>query len=218
MGVMVDDLVTRGTREPYRMFTSRAEYRLMLREDNASLRLMETGHELGLIGDDTLKEIKSCKTRIDHEIQRIKQTIIKPDDRANQYLQSSGTQPIQSGTFLDQLLKRAELGYEVVEALAKAPQPPGHKVAQQVEIEIKYEGYIQKQLNEIKKFKNLESIKLPEDLDFFCIHGLSNELKEKLSHTRPTSLGQASRIDGMTPAAISVLMIALKAATKSSST
>jgi tRNA uridine 5-carboxymethylaminomethyl modification enzyme len=218
MGVMVDDLVTRGTREPYRMFTSRAEYRLMLREDNASLRLMETGHELGLIGDDTLKEIKSCKTRIDHEIQRIKQTIIKPDDRANQYLQSSGTQPIQSGTFLDQLLKRAELGYEVVEALAKAPQPPGHKVAQQVEIEIKYEGYIQKQLNEIKKFKNLESIKLPEDLDFFCIHGLSNELKEKLSHTRPTSLGQASRIDGMTPAAISVLMIALKAATKSPGT
>jgi tRNA uridine 5-carboxymethylaminomethyl modification enzyme len=215
MGVMVDDLVTRGTREPYRMFTSRAEYRLMLREDNASLRLMETGHDLGLIGDDTLKEIKSCKTQIDHEIQRIKQTIIKPDDRANQYLQSSGAQPIQSGTYLDQLLKRAELGYEVVEALAKAPQTLGHKVAEQVEIEIKYEGYIQKQLNEIKKFKNLESIKLPEEFDFFCIHGLSNELKEKLSNTRPTSLGQASRIDGMTPAAISVLMIALKADSRS---
>jgi tRNA uridine 5-carboxymethylaminomethyl modification enzyme len=215
MGVMVDDLVTRGTREPYRMFTSRAEYRLMLREDNASLRLMETGHELGLIGDDTFKEIKSCKTQINHEIQRIKQTIIKPDDRANQYLQRSGTQPIQSGTYLDQLLKRAELGYEVVEALAKAPQTLGHKVAEQVEIEIKYEGYIQKQLNEIKKFKNLESIKLPEDFDFFFIHGLSNELKEKLSNTRPTSLGQASRIDGMTPAAISVLMIALKADSRS---
>ena len=214
MGVMVDDLVTRGTREPYRMFTSRAEYRLMLREDNASLRLMETGHELGLIGDDTYREIKSCKSQIDHEIQRIKQTIIKPDDRANQYLQRSGTQPIQSGTYLDQLLKRAELGYEVVDALAKAPQTIGHKVAEQVEIEIKYEGYIQKQLNEIKKFKNLESIKLPENFDFFDIHSLSNELKEKLSNTRPTSLGQASRIDGMTPAAISVLMVALKAATR----
>ena len=214
MGVMVDDLVTRGTREPYRMFTSRAEYRLMLREDNASLRLMETGHELGLIGDDAYREIKSCKSQIDHEIQRIKQTIIKPDDRANQYLQRSGTQPIQSGTYLDQLLKRAELGYEVVDALAKAPQTIGHKVAEQVEIEIKYEGYIQKQLNEIKKFKNLESIKLPEDFDFFDIHSLSNELKEKLSNTRPTSLGQASRIDGMTPAAISVLMVALKAATR----
>ncbi|MGW8301615.1 MAG: tRNA uridine-5-carboxymethylaminomethyl(34) synthesis enzyme MnmG, partial [Desulfobacterales bacterium] len=149
------------------------------------------------------------------EIQRIKQTIIKPDDRANQYLQRSGTQPIQSGTYLDQLLKRAELGYEVVEALAKAPQTLGHKVAEQVEIEIKYEGYIQKQLNEIKKFKNLERLKLPEDFDFFCIHGLSNELKEKLSNTRPTSLGQASRIDGMTPAAISVLMIALKADSRS---
>jgi tRNA uridine 5-carboxymethylaminomethyl modification enzyme len=214
MGVMVDDLVTRGTREPYRMFTSRAEYRLMLREDNASLRLMETGHELGLIGDDAYREIKSCKSQIDDEIQRIKQTIIKPDDRANQYLQRSGTQPIQSGTYLDQLLKRAELGYEVVDALAKAPQTIGHKVAEQVEIEIKYEGYIQKQLNEIKKFKNLESIKLPEDFDFFDIHSLSNELKEKLSNTRPTSLGQASRIDGMTPAAISVLMVALKAATR----
>jgi tRNA uridine 5-carboxymethylaminomethyl modification enzyme len=217
MGVMVDDLVTRGTREPYRMFTSRAEYRLMLREDNASLRLMETGHELGLISDDAFKEIKSCKTRIDQEIQRIKQIIIKPDDRANQYLQSRGTQPIQSGTYLDQLLKRAELGYEVVETLAKAPQTLSQKVAEQVEIEIKYEGYIQKQLNEIEKFKNLERMKIPEGLDFFCIHGLSNELKEKLSNTRPTSLGQASRIDGMTPAAISVLMVALKAATKLSS-
>jgi tRNA uridine 5-carboxymethylaminomethyl modification enzyme len=218
MGVMFDDLVTRGTREPYRMFTSRAEYRLMLREDNASLRLMGIGHELGLISDAAFKEIKTCKTQIDHEIQRIKQTIIKPDDRANRYLQSSGTKPIQSGTYLDQLLKRAELGYEAVEALAKAPQALSHKVAEQVEIEIKYEGYIQKQLNEIEKFKNLERIKIPDGLDFLCIHGLSNELKEKLSHTRPTSLGQASRIDGMTPAAISVLMIALKAATKSSST
>jgi tRNA uridine 5-carboxymethylaminomethyl modification enzyme len=212
MGVMVDDLVTRGTREPYRMFTSRAEYRLMLREDNASLRLMETGHELGLISDDAFKAIKSCKTQIDQEIQRIKKTVIKPDDRANHYLQSSGTQRIQSGTYLDQLLKRAELGYEVVEALAKAPQTLSHKVAEQVEIEIKYEGYIQKQLNEIEKFKNLERMKIPEGLDFFGIHGLSNELKEKLSNTRPASLGQASRIDGMTPAAISVLMVALKAA------
>jgi tRNA uridine 5-carboxymethylaminomethyl modification enzyme len=184
----------------------------MLREDNASLRLMETGHRLGLINDDTLREIKSCKTEIDEEIQRIKQTIIKPDDRVNQYLQGSGTQPIQSGIYLDQLLKRAELGYEAVEELAKAPQTIRQKAAEQVEIEIKYEGYIQKQLNEIEKFKDLERIKIPEELDFSEIHGLSNELKEKLSHTRPTSLGQASRIDGMTPAAISVLMVALKAA------
>ena len=212
MGVMVDDLVTRGTREPYRMFTSRAEYRLMLREDNAPLRLMENGHELGLISDDTLKEIKACKTQIDNEIRRIKQTVIKPDECANQYLQRLGTQPIQSGTYLDQLLKRVELGYAVVEALAKAPQILSQRVTEQVEIEIKYEGYIQKQLNEIEKFKNLERIKIPEEFDFFCIHGLSNELKENMSNTKPASLGQASRIDGMTPAAISVLMVALKAA------
>jgi len=214
MGVMVDDLVTRGTREPYRMFTSRAEYRLMLREDNASLRLMEVGHALGLINNDTHREIKAHKALINQEIQRIKQTVIKPDDGVNQYLQSRGTPPIQSGTYLDQLLKRAELGYEVVEALAKGPETVGPTVARQVEIEVKYEGYIQKQLNEIEKFKNLERIKIPEGFDFFRIHGLSNELKEKLSDTKPTTLGQVSRIDGMTPSAMSVLMVAIKAASR----
>jgi tRNA uridine 5-carboxymethylaminomethyl modification enzyme len=211
MGVMVDDLVTRGTREPYRMFTSRAEYRLMLREDNAALRLVEIGHKLGLIREDTLKEIKAHKTQILHEIQRIKQTTIKPDDRVNQFLQNAGTRPIQSGTRLDQLLKRAELGYEVVETLAASPAPIERKVTEQVEIEIKYEGYIQKQLAEIEKFKDMERLKIPEDFDFFSVHGLSNELKEKLSGTKPTSLGQVSRIDGITPAAMSVLMVALKA-------
>ena len=212
MGVMVDDLITRGTREPYRMFTSRAEYRLMLREDNASLRLMEIGHELGLINDDTLKEIKERKMHIDREIRRIKQTVIKPTESANQYLQHCGTRPIQSGTYLDQLLKRAELGYPMVEALAKSAEAVPREVARQVEIEVKYEGYIQKQLNEIEKFKNLERMKIPEDFDFSHIHGLSNELKEKLSRTKPATLGQMSRIDGMTPSAMSVVMVALKAA------
>jgi tRNA uridine 5-carboxymethylaminomethyl modification enzyme len=214
MGVMVDDLVTRGTREPYRMFTSRAEYRLMLREDNAALRLVEMGYELGLIKEDTLKEVKAHKTQIVNEIQRIKQTTIKPDDRVNQFLQNAGTRPIQSGTRLDQLLKRAELSYEVVETLAASPAPIERKVAEQVEIEIKYEGYIQKQLAEIEKFKHMERLKIPEDFDFFSVHGLSNELKEKLSGTKPTSLGQVSRIDGITPAAMSVLMVALKADTR----
>jgi tRNA uridine 5-carboxymethylaminomethyl modification enzyme len=211
MGVMVDDLVTRGTREPYRMFTSRAEYRLMLREDNAVLRLVEVGHELGLIREDTLKEIKSRKSRIAHEIERIKQTTIKPDEHVNQYLLNAGTQPIQSGVRLDQLLKRAELGYEMVATLAAGPTPVDPEVAEQVEIEIKYEGYIRKQLNEIEKFKNLERLKIPDNFDFFSVHGLSNELKEKLSETKPASLGQLSRIDGITPAAISVVMVALKA-------
>ena len=214
MGVMVDDLVTRGTREPYRMFTSRAEYRLMLREDNASLRLIEVGHELGLINNDALREIKERKRQINQEIQRIKQTVIKPDDSVNQYLQNNGTQPIQSGTYLDQLLKRAELGYEMVEALAKGPETVSRIVAKQVEIEVKYEGYIQKQLNEIEKFKNMERMKIPEGFDFFRVHGLSNELKEKLSNTKPITLGQVSRIDGMTPSAMSVLMVAIKAASR----
>ena len=186
----------------------------MLREDNAALRLMEIGHGLGLIKYDTLKEIRERKIQIDREIQRIKQTVIKPDAAVNQYLLGSGTGLIQSGTYLDQLLKRAELGYEVVEALAKSPQAISREVAQQVEVEIKYEGYIQKQLNEIEKFKNLERMKIPPGFDFLHIHGLSNELKEKLSRTKPTSLGQVSRIDGMTPAAVSVLMVALKALVK----
>jgi tRNA uridine 5-carboxymethylaminomethyl modification enzyme len=196
------------------MFTSRAEYRLMLREDNASLRLMEFGHELGLIHKDTLKQIKAHKAQIGQEIQRIKQTVIKPDDSVNQYLQSRGTRPIQSGTYLDQLLRRAELGYEVVETLAQGPETVGPAVARQVEIEIKYEGYIRKQLNEIEKFKNMERVKIPADFDFFRIHGLSNELKEKLSDTKPTTLGQVSRIDGMTPSAMSVLMVAVKGSSR----
>ncbi len=212
MGVMIDDLVTRGTREPYRMFTSRAEYRLMLREDNADLRLMETGHVLGLIDDDALKDVKERKRLIAAEIQRIKKTVIKPTNVVNDYLKSCGTKPIDNGIYLDQILKRTEVDYHMVDALAKKPDLIPEKVARQVEIEIKYEGYIDRQLREIEKFKNLERMKIPEHFDFSMVHGLSNELKEKLSDVRPTSLGQASRIDGITPAALSVLMISIKAA------
>jgi len=211
MGVMLDDLVTRGTREPYRMFTSRAEYRLMLREDNADLRLMETGHELGLIDIETLKDVKDRKKKIAKEIKRIKGTVIKPSKVANDYLKSRGTSPVNTGISLDLLLKRAELDYRVVEELAKSPESISSKTAKQVEIEIKYEGYIKRQLREIEKFKNLEKMKIPEVFDFSMVHGLSNELKEKLSTIRPSSFGQASRIDGITPAALSVIMIAIKA-------
>ncbi|OEU67578.1 MAG: tRNA uridine(34) 5-carboxymethylaminomethyl synthesis enzyme MnmG [Desulfobacterales bacterium PC51MH44] len=214
MAVMIDDLITRGTREPYRMFTSRAEYRLMLREDNADLRLMEIGHEFGLINNDTLKDVKERKKQIAKEINRVKKTVIKPAKEVNDYLLDQGTKPLSSGIYLDQLLKRAELDYQTVETLAKNPGKISRKVAQQVEIEIKYEGYIKRQLKEIEKFKNLERMKIPEDFDFTKVHGLSNELKEKLSAVRPISLGQASRIDGITPAALSVIMIAIKAAEK----
>ncbi|MFZ0133011.1 MAG: tRNA uridine-5-carboxymethylaminomethyl(34) synthesis enzyme MnmG [Desulfobacterales bacterium] len=211
MGVMIDDLVTRGTREPYRMFTSRAEYRLMLREDNADFRLMEIGHSLGLIDRDSVWDLKARRRQIAGEITRIRGCIIKPSDEVNDYLEEKGTNPIGSGTPLHQLLKRAELDYGVVEALAPPSLPIGRKNARQVEIDIKYEGYIARQQREIEKFRNLERMSVPADFDFTHVHGLSNELKEKLTAVRPASLGQAARIDGMTPAAISVLMVALKA-------
>ncbi|MEE8416547.1 MAG: tRNA uridine-5-carboxymethylaminomethyl(34) synthesis enzyme MnmG [Desulfobacterales bacterium] len=212
MGVMIDDLVTRGTREPYRMFTSRAEYRLILREDNADLRLMETGHELGLIDDDVVKDVQERKKQIAEEIKRIKKTIVKPSENVNNYLIDQGVRPLKNGIYLDQLLKRTGLNFRTVETIAKPPNNLNHKVTQQVEIEIKYEGYIQRQLKEIRKFKNLEKKKIPIGLDFLKIHGLSNELKEKLSDIGPASLGQTTRIDGITPAAISAILIALKCA------
>jgi tRNA uridine 5-carboxymethylaminomethyl modification enzyme len=209
---MVDDLVTRGTREPYRMFTSRAEYRLMLREDNADLRLMEVGHSLGLIDRDAVKEIRERKKQIAAEIDRVKRTVVKPNDSVNAYLSALASEPIQTGVHLDQLLKRSQLDYSAVQRLAPASGPVSDTVAHQVEIEIKYEGYIRKQLKEIEKFAYLEKMKVPFDFDYQKVHGLSNELQQKLAAVRPASLGQASRIDGMTPAAISVLMVALKAA------
>jgi len=214
MGVMIDDLITRGTREPYRMFTSRAEYRLMLREDNADLRLMEIGHNLGLIDKDTIKDVQARQKLITREIERIKTTVIKPTEETNDFLSRQGAKPLNNGIYLDQLLKRAELDYHTVNALAKSPVTISAKVAQQVEIEIKYEGYIKRQLSEIEKFKSLEKVRISEDFNYLEVHGLSNELKEKLSAVKPTSLGRASRIDGITPAALSVLMVALRAAEK----
>jgi tRNA uridine 5-carboxymethylaminomethyl modification enzyme len=211
MAVMIDDLVTRGTNEPYRMFTSRAEYRLILREDNADFRLMQAGHALGLITAETLKAMLERKKAVQHEIERVRRTVIKPLAGANEFLESRTSARIAQGIPLDQLLKRAELDYDTVAALAPSPEPVDARVARQVEIEVKYEGYIKRQMAEIERFKHLERIRLPEDFDYQSVHGLSNELKEKLSAVRPASLGQASRISGITPAAISVLMVALKA-------
>jgi tRNA uridine 5-carboxymethylaminomethyl modification enzyme len=211
MAVMIDDLVTRGTREPYRMFTSRAEYRLILREDNADQRLMEIGHDLGLIHADAVRQVRERKAAIGKEIVRVKKTLIRPEPAVNEYLAEKGSNPIDGGVYLDSLLKRVELDYEAVRTLAESPEPLGEKVARQVEIELKYEGYIQRQLKEIERFKGMERMKIPEGFDFHKVHGLSNELKEKLSAVCPASLGQASRMEGITPAALSVLMIAIKA-------
>jgi len=212
IGVMIDDLVTRGTIEPYRMFTSRAEYRLMLREDNADLRLMEKGHALGLIDECTVRQVRERKRWIAAEIDRVKAAVVKPTPNANRYLEAHGTSGIRSGMPLDRLLRRAELDYDVVDALAPSASRLEEKIRQQVELEIKYEGYIRRQIEEIKRFKDHESVRIPGNFNFSQVHGLSNELKEKLAGIHPESLGQASRIDGITPVAISAIMIALKAA------
>ncbi|MBU3950909.1 MAG: tRNA uridine-5-carboxymethylaminomethyl(34) synthesis enzyme MnmG, partial [Proteobacteria bacterium] len=211
MGVMVDDLVTRGTQEPYRMFTSRAEYRLMLREDNADLRLAQIGYDYGLIDKDRLKLCNEIALQTRKEIERVKNTVIKPSDRVNAFLADHKTNPISNGVKLEQLLKRAELSYDALKEICPPSEPINARAQTQVEIEIKYEGYIQRQLNEIKKFKDLEKIRIPKDFDYTAAHGLSNELREKLTLIQPHSLGQASRTDGMTPAAISVLMVAISA-------
>ncbi|MCF8025135.1 MAG: tRNA uridine-5-carboxymethylaminomethyl(34) synthesis enzyme MnmG [Desulfobacteraceae bacterium] len=211
MGVMIDDLITRGTAEPYRMFTSRAEYRLMLREDNADLRLTKIGHELGLIGDDVAREVEERRRQMDAEIERLGKTTIPPGPRLQQYLVDRDSSPVKTGTRAGQLLKRTELDYGLIREFAPPAEPIDTRVLRQVEIAVKYDGYIRKQLKEIEKFREMEDTRIPEDFDFASVHGLSNEIREKLCTVRPVSLGQASRIDGMTPAALSVLLVALKA-------
>jgi len=218
MGVLIDDLITKGTNEPYRMFTSRAEYRLMLREDNADLRLMKKGHEYGLIHDHTYKDMIERKKKIASEIKRIQLVTVKPSTKINEYLQSKNSPTIDNGVSLAQLLKRSELDYNIVQTFAQSLEPVSPRVLEQVEIEIKYEGYIQKQLREIQKFGELERIKIHPDFDFKLVHGLSNELKEKLTRIRPVSMGQASRIEGITPAALSAILIMLKNNAKQNNT
>ncbi len=211
MGVMIDDLVTRGTREPYRIFTSRAEYRLILREDNADQRLMRIGHELGLVSATVLAELESRQAQVAAEIARLRGKIVRASPTVNAHLARRGARPIEGGVPLETLLRRVELDYGSVATLAPPEQPLPLRVTRQVEIAIKYEGYIQRQRTEIDKFRHLEHFRVPEGFDYQGVHGLSNELKEKLDRIRPVSLGQASRMDGMTPAAISVLMIAIRA-------
>ncbi|MCX7823628.1 MAG: tRNA uridine-5-carboxymethylaminomethyl(34) synthesis enzyme MnmG [Syntrophobacterales bacterium] len=210
MAVLVDDLVTRGTNEPYRMFTSRAEYRLLLREDNADLRLLEKGYRLGLHDINTYKELLEKREAIREEITRLKTTIILPSKEVAAFLEAKQSSPIQEPTTLDKLLKRPELSYDDISELSPPPKPIPDRVKEQVEISCKYEGYIRRQEAEVKKFKNLENIRIPDDFSYRNIPGLSNELVEKLTMVKPRSLGQASRIPGITPAALSILMIHLK--------
>ena len=210
MGVLVDDLVTKGVREPYRIFTSRAEYRLLLREDNADLRLMEKGHQLGLVSQDAVEEMRERRRMVEEEVKRLKRTFVKPTSRVNSVLERAGSSLLDEPASLDQLLKRPELGYRHVQEIEAQPRSLPPRVIRQVEVLCKYEGYLARQEREVKRFKHLERILLPEDLDYDQVSGLSNEAKELLKEIRPRSLGQASRISGITPAAISALMVHLE--------
>jgi tRNA uridine 5-carboxymethylaminomethyl modification enzyme len=210
MAVLVDDLVTRGVREPYRMFTSRAEYRLLLREDNADLRLMEKGYELGLIGREALEEMRECHRLIEEEMRRLQRTFIKPSPVVNAYLESAGSSPLQSPASLAQLLKRPEISFGHLGKLEGQTRGMPERVVRQVEILCKYEGYLQRQEREVKHFQHLERILIPQDLDHDQVPGLSHEVRQLLKEIQPRSLGQASRISGVTPAAISALMVYLE--------
>jgi tRNA uridine 5-carboxymethylaminomethyl modification enzyme len=209
IGVLIDDLVTKGTDEPYRMFTSRAEYRLLLREDNADLRLTEIGRKIGLVDDERWELYLDKKEKIKRAMEFLKETKISPD-RVNGYLESIGSTPLKSSIRLYELLRRPEVEINVLSELIPDLKKFPEDVLSEIETEIKYSGYIEKQLREVEKFKKLENMKLPEDLNYFEIPGLSNEMKEKFSKIRPTSIGQALRIPGVTPAAISAIQIYLK--------
>jgi tRNA uridine 5-carboxymethylaminomethyl modification enzyme len=210
IGVLIDDLVTKGTQEPYRMFTSRAEYRLILREDNADLRLMDKGHRLGLVDDKTYDAFRKKKEAITHELARLKAVKIRPTAGINDKLRKLGSNPIKNVTTLEELLRRPELTYQDLTAFDPSPDSISVDVAEQVELEVKYAGYIKKQAELVERFRRMEQVRIPEDMSYQDTPGLSNEIKEKLSTIRPMTLGQATRISGVTPAAISILMVQLK--------
>jgi tRNA uridine 5-carboxymethylaminomethyl modification enzyme len=209
IGVLIDDLVTKGTNEPYRMFTSQAEHRLILREDNADLRLMDFGRKLGLVNDDTYNTFEKKRKQIDQEIERLQGTRIIPDAGVRDKLKGIATTEIVNPFTLMDLLKRPEINYDDLEKLVPSPDDLLNGVQDQVTIQIKYEGYIRREWSQVKQSQNLESWKIPQDLDYDNIHGLSKEAREKLSKIRPFSLSQASRISGVSPADVSVLMIML---------
>lgn len=210
IGVLIDDLVTRGTNEPYRMFTSRAEYRLILREDNADLRLRKIAHELGLISDDVYKDFLEKIKYVEQELSRLKREWIKPLPDINAMLAEKESTALSAETSLEQLLKRPEMTYPDIVRISPPAARLGAAAAEQVEIQIKYEGYIKRQLQQVERVLSLEQKSLPADMDYDALPGLGAEVLQKLKQVRPVSLGQASRISGVTPAAISLLMVALE--------
>ena len=210
IGVLIDDIVTKGTNEPYRMMTSRAEYRLLLRQDNADLRLTEIGHEVGLISEERYQRFLVKKNLIEQEIQRLNNLSIKPTDEVNEFLKKSGSSTISNGIKLSDLLKRTEMTYQRLAQIDKGRPNLPREVIKEVEIQIKYEGYIKLQEAQVEKFKKLERKLLPETICYNDIKGLRIEARQKLDKIKPTSVGQASRISGVSPADISVLLIYLE--------
>lgn len=211
IGVMIDDLITRGTIEPYRMFTSRAEYRLLLREDNADLRLTEQGRELGLVDDERWAQFSRRREAIEKELQRLESTWVTPDKLTNEVAVRILGQPLSKECNLMQLLRRPGVSYQTLQALPGAmADPVAADVAEQVAVQAKYHGYIERQQQEIERNRRDEETRLPAALDYSSVRGLSNEVLQKLGEHRPHTLGQASRIPGVTPAAISLLRVHLK--------
>lgn len=210
IGVMVDDLVTLGTKEPYRMFTSRAEYRLLLREDNADIRLREIGYRVGLVDEATYAGFCHKRQQIQEELDRVRATRLSLDDDQRQWCSRYGCSDLQKGTSFEHLLRRPEIGYEQLQEID--PQVVGLNAAvrEQVEIQVKYQGYIERQLEQIERMRKQEEARIPADMEYRAIPGLTSEVREKLERFRPDTLGQAARIQGVTPAAVAILAVVLK--------
>ena len=209
IGTLIDDLVTKGAREPYRVMTSRSEHRLLLRQDNADLRLTDIGYRVGLIGEERYKEFCKKREMIDAEISRLEKTVVPPSRENNEYLAKCGSSEISTGIKLSELLRRPELSYSLLLPLDSDRPTLPSAVARTAEIQVKYEGYIKREIAEVQRQKKLEDKKIPEDIDYSKIVGLKQESAEKLAKIRPVSIGQASRISGVNPADISVLLIYL---------
>ena len=210
IGVLIDDLVTKDNFEPYRMMTSRSEYRLLLRQDNADLRLTEIGYEIGLISEERYRKLLNKKELIEKELYRLRNTYIGPDTEVNELLSENSSSPVLSGVSLYELLSRPELNYDVLKPVDKDRKELPPDVTEQVEIEIKYHGYIERQLKQVEAFKKLEKKYIPKDMDYDKVQSLRLEARQKLKQFRPVSIGQASRISGVSPADISVLLVYLK--------
>ncbi|CAM4215296.1 tRNA uridine-5-carboxymethylaminomethyl(34) synthesis enzyme MnmG [Paenibacillus alkaliterrae] len=209
IGVMIDDLVTKGTNDPYRLLTSRAEYRLLLRHDNADLRLTPTGYEIGLIPEERYNKFLRKKELVELDIERLRSVKVKPD-QVNAILEAAGTAPMVNGTDALSLLRRPEVTYAMLEMVVPSTPEMTEEMKEQVEIQIKYAGYIEKQLVQVERLNKMEKKRIPDDIDYSDVHSLASEAKQKLTLIRPLSIGQASRIAGVTPADISILLVYLE--------